>query len=208
MSKNILRYGVGGVVGMILTLVASSVFGSPGREVRTFTNVETASNDVVEQEVTIEYISKKLENISELATAEMVYNNLYTVSEGKIPFITKKGFSMVYTATVKAGIDASLIDIDITEDEVKVIIPESQIQYIHVEPDSIQFYDEKKALFNWNEKEDVTAAISTAEKDAEEKADTDGLKKRANEEAKYIVKGILERSVGDKELVVVRANEL
>jgi len=162
MSKNILRYGVGGVVGMILTLVASSVFGSPGREVRTFTNVETASNDVVEQEVTIEYISKKLENISELATAEMVYNNLYTVSEGKIPFITKKGFSMVYTATVKAG----------------------------------------------NEKEDVTAAISTAEKDAEEKADTDGLKKRANEEAEYIVKGILERSVGDKELVVVRANEL
>lgn len=108
---------------------------------------------------------------------------------------------------VRACGDASLIDIDITEDEVKVIIPESEIQYIHVEPDSIQFYDEKKALFNWGEKEDVTAAVSTAEKDAKEKADTDGLKKRANEEAEYIVKGILERFVGDKELVV-QANEL
>lgn len=26
----------------------------------------------------------------------MTYNGLFTVTEGKIPFITKKGFSMIY----------------------------------------------------------------------------------------------------------------
>ena len=43
-------------------------------------------------------------NISELSTAEMVYNGLYTVEEGKIPFITKKGFSMIGYTKMDLGI--------------------------------------------------------------------------------------------------------
>lgn len=204
--KKYWKFGVGGLAGVVLTVCVTSAFGLPDREVRTFTNVEAASGNPVEQEVTIEYISKKLENLSELATAEITYNNLYTVEEGKIPFITKKGFSMLYTATIKAGIDVSLLKIDVSDDEVKIILPASEIQSVHVDPDSIQFYDEKKAIFNWSEKEDVTTAVSTAESDAEQKADTDGLLERASKEAEYIVQGILEGSVGDREVVVAKAN--
>lgn len=50
----------------------------------------------IEQEITIDYVSKKLENISELSTAEMTYNGLFTVTEGNIPLITKKGFYYLY----------------------------------------------------------------------------------------------------------------
>lgn len=190
--------GIGVAIGVAFSILATSVFGSPDKEVRSFTNI----GEVAEEEVTIEYINKKLENISELSTAEMIYNNLYTVEEGKIPFITKKGFSMLYTATVKAGIDASLLEVNVTDDEIEIILPESDIQSVRVDPDSIRFYDEKKAIFNWSEKEDVTAAVSTAEDDAEKKADTDGLKKRAIEEAEYIIRGILEGSVGNRKVVV------
>ncbi len=193
----------GVAIGIILSFTVLH-----GRQVNTITSVEAASGETEEQKVTIEYISQKLENISELATAEMTYNNLYTVQEGKIPFITKKGFSMVYTATIKAGIDTSLLGIDVTDDEVKVILPESEIQTPHVDPDSIQFYDEKKALFNKDEKTDITQAISAAEDDAEKKADKDGLLERASEEAEYIIKGILEGSIGDKKLVVLRGKDL
>ncbi len=155
-----------------------------------------------EPEITVEYIDKKLENISEFSTAEMVYNGLYTVVEGKIPFITQKGFSMTYTAEMKAGIDASLIQTEITEDKVIITLPEVEILSIWVDPDSIQFYDEKLALFNWSEKTDVTEAISAAEADMKEKANRDGLMKRASRQAEYMIEGFLEDAVGDRRVVV------
>lgn len=162
----------------------------------------------IEREITIDYVSKKLENISDLSTAEMTYNGLFTVTEGNIPFITKKGFSMIYTASVKAGIDASLIKTEVTDEKIIVTLPATEIQMSWVDPDSIQFYDEKHALFNWSEKTDVTQAISAAEKDVKEKADTDGLLDKASRQAKYVVEGILEGSSGNREIVVIYGNVL
>ncbi len=155
-----------------------------------------------EPEITIEYINKKLNNISELSTAEMVYNGLYTVEEGKIPFITRKGFSMTYTSEIKAGIDASKIQTEITEDEVIITLPQAEILTTWVDPESIQFYDEKYALFNWGEKTDVTEAIAAAEADMKEKANKDGLLKRASRRADYIIEEFLEDVVGDRKVVV------
>ena len=158
----------------------------------------------IEREITIDYVSKKLENISDLSTAEMTYNGLFTVTEGNIPFITKKGFSMIYTASVKAGIDASLIKIEVTDEQIIVKLPATEIQMSWVDPDSIQFYDEKHALFNWSKKTDVTQAISAAEKDIKENADTERLLDRASRQAKYVVEGILEGSSGNRKIVIIQ----
>ncbi len=155
-----------------------------------------------EPEITIEYVDKKLENLGELATAEMTYNGLYTIVEGNIPFITQKGFSMTYEAQVKAGIEVSAIEVEVTDKEVVVTLPAAEIQMSYVDPESIQFYDEKMALFNWTEKTDVTEAIASAEADVQEKADLDGLLERASKQAEYIVKGLLEDAVGDLKVVV------
>lgn len=193
---------IGIVASFLLSLIGRNLFSSSSKEVMKVKTVDTSKKKTKEQKITVEYVSKKLEKISELTTAELIYNGLYTVSEGKIPFITKKGFSMTYTATVKAGIDVSLMDIDVTDSEVKIAIPEAEIQTTWIDPDSIQFYDEKFALFNWSEKEDVTDAISAAEQNVNEKADVDGLMERASFQAEYVIKGLLEGSIEEKRLVV------
>ena len=195
---------VGVLIGMVLMgLIVLSISGrakEPEKEVLNVTNIDEGKSK--EQEVTIEYIDKKLENIAELSTAEMIYTSLYTVTEGKIPFLTQKGFSMVYTASVRAGINVSQIDVEVDEKKVTVTLPPVEIQEPNVDPDSIQFYDEKHALFNWDKKTDVTTAISLAANDVKEKANTDGLVKQASQRAEIIVESLLEGAVGDRVVVV------
>ena len=180
---------VGMIIGIALSgLVALSVGGrSPDKEIIDITTADPEEGKLREQEVTIEYIDKKLQNIAELSTAEMIYSSLYTVTEGKIPFLTQKGFSMVYTATVRAGIDISGMAVAVDDKRVIVTLPKAEILMLKVDPESIQFYDEKHALFNWDKKTDVTSAIAIAESDTREKADTDGLLEQASQRAAYIV---------------------
>ena len=156
---------VGMIIGIALSgLVALSVGGrSPDKEIIDITTADPEEGKLREQEVTIEYIDKKLQNIAELSTAEMIYSSLYTVTEGKIPFLTQKGFSMVYTATVRAGIDISGMAVAVDDKRVIVTLPKAEILMLKVDPESIQFYDEKHALFNWDKKTDVTSAIAIAE---------------------------------------------
>lgn len=201
--------GLGVLIGVILAftlvLIGNKVLSKPQsteKEVLQVTKIDAEGGKTTKQEVTIEFINKRLQNISQLSTAEMVYTGLYSVVEGKIPFITKKGFSMIYTATVRAGIDASSIHIELTDDAVTVTIPKAEVQVSKVDPDSIRFYDEKFALFNKDEKSDVTEAISIAENDMKEKADTDGLLDRANQQAEYIIRALLEDSVGDRRVFI------
>ena len=159
-------------------------------------------------EVTVEYLEKALSDISELSTAELSYTGICTVEEGKIPLITKKGFSMLYTGSIKAGIDASQIGFEITDREVIITIPKAEIQSVKIDPGSIQFYDEKKALFNWTELSDSVDGMILAEENIKTQADTDGILERADKQAEYIVRGLLESVVkeaeGERDLKIVR----
>ena len=95
-----------------------------------------------------------------------------------------------------------LVQVQLDDKKVTVTLPEAEIQMLKVAPESIQFYDEKHALFNWDKKTDVTQAIALAEADTREKADTDGLLKQAAQRAERIVEGLLKDSVGDRVVVV------
>lgn len=195
------------VVGALLQMIPKESSGGD-KEILEVTKVDTETQKPTKQIVTVEVIDRKLQNISELSTAEMFYTGLLSISEGKIPFLTKKGFSMVYIGSVKAGIDPSQMKVDVEEKDmvVTITIPQAEIQTVKVDPSSIRFYDEKKALFNQDEKTDVTDAIVLAENDLKEMADTDGLLKRANQQAEYIIEGILENSIGDMNLVIKHLN--
>lgn len=153
-------------------------------------------------QITTSYISGKIDSISELTTAEMEYRGLVVYSDGNIPFLTQKGFSMIYTARVRAGIDVSQIDVNVTEEQVIITVPKAAIQSVEVDPDSIEFYDEKHALFNWSDKEDVVDTLSLAKEDAEANADGTELIEKANAQTISILQKILEGSIGDKELVI------
>lgn len=159
-------------------------------------------NSDKEPDITNTFISDKLEAVSELVSAEMTYNGLVRYTDGNVPFLTQKAFSMIYRAEVKAGIDLEEVDIDVTDSKVKIILPEIELLDISIDSDSIQFYDEKSALFNWTEKEDVIDAIKAAEDDVKANADVDRLKEKAKEQTEIILECLFEDTIGDRTLEI------
>lgn len=155
-----------------------------------------------EPKITADYITGKLDVASELTTAELTYNGLVTYEDGSIPFLTKKGFTMKYTATVKAGIDFSKIEVNVTGKTVEVTLPEAEVLSSHVDPNTIEFFDESFAIFNWRDNEDVTQAISIAEGDVKANADMDELKKKSEGQAEKLIRGLLQDAIGERELVI------
>ena len=155
-----------------------------------------------EPTITTDYITGKLDVASELTTAELTYTGVLKYEDGSIPFLTKKGYSMVYTATVKAGIDFSQIQVDVKKDSVVVTLPEAEIQSVYVNPNTIDFYDESFALFNWGDKTDITKSIAAAENDIQTNADTGALIDKSNMQTERLVRALLEDAIGDKKLII------
>lgn len=159
-----------------------------------------------EPEVSVGYVTGKLENIGELATQKLTYSGKVPLEEGSIPFITKKGFVMEYNATIKVGIDVEAIKVDIKNDKVIVSVSHTKLlDTPHVDPSSIKYVDEKKAIFNWTTKEDVAKAIEEAENDiAENEAiDLQGLFANGDENLETLIHNLLDDVVGDKEVEVI-----
>ena len=154
-----------------------------------------------EPEITGTFIDSKLEAAGELTSAKMIYNGLIHYSDGSIPFLTQKAFNMTYRAEVRAGVDLSKANTEVTDSEVTVTLPAVEIFDISIDNDSIQYYDEKAALLNWERKEDAMDAI--AKEDVEQQTkEMDDLETMAQEQAKTLITGMLSEMVGDKTLVV------
>lgn len=154
-------------------------------------------------EITSEFISKKLEPMSELISAKMTYNGIIQYTDGNVPFFTLKEFLMVYSAEVKAGIDLSQIEIHVTESDVTIIMPDEVTVDVKIDPDSIKFYAEKNALFNKEEKEDVVGAMKAAEDHVMENGGIDELKKLAREEAVLLIRTLVQELIGERSLTVI-----
>ena len=162
-------------------------------------------NSMTKTEVTNDYISGKLEDVGELATQQVTYSSTEQMEDGSIPFINKKSFLMHYSATLKAGIQMDEVKEKITDKEVIVTIPHAKVLgKPQVDPDSIKFMDEKRAIFNWQTKEDAKKAISLAEKDIEnnDDIDTSSLLEKADDHAKELIHKILDGSVGGRKVAV------
>ncbi len=106
---------------------------------------------------------------------------------------------MIYDAHIKAGIDLSEAQVTVKDKEITVSFPEPEIQDITVDPDSLEFYDEKLALFNWTKKEDTQNAMKKAEEDAAEKAARTDLLSQAAEQARTVVTALLMPMAEDDE---------
>ena len=159
-------------------------------------------NTPKEPELTSSFINGKLEAVSELTTAKLTYTGLIKYSEGSIPFLTQNSFSMIYTATVRAGIDLSKAVVEITEEEVVIMLPACEIQSVDIDEESIEFYDEKGALFNRSTKEDAIDMVSAAKEDVTKKADIESLLESASLQTKALVRGLLEDTIGERNLVI------
>ena len=99
-------------------------------------------------------ITAQISELSQLSTAELAYRGLVRYSQGEITFLTKKEFTMIYDANVKAGVDLGQVQMDIKGNKVSVTLPKAEIQDITIDPDSLEFYDEKFALFNFQDRQE------------------------------------------------------
>ncbi len=151
--------------------------------------------------VTSSYLESKISEASDLTSAELSYDGLLEVTEGKIPFITEKGFSMRYTAKIRSGINVSDVKISVSDEEVIVTVPRSDVQSVYVDPESIEFFDKKFALFNWSSNYDVVDAIAAAEDDAIAHTELiNELNQKADQQTESVLRGLLEDAVGEREL--------
>ena len=208
MKKTILPVSIAIVVIIVGIVIVRNVLtdgkmqSTPEVHKSTTLNIDDETGKIERKKLTNTIVSKRLEGISELCTAQMKYTGLITVSEGTIPFITKKGFSMAYSAEVKAGIDMRNLMIEVTDDKVVIQYPAAEIVTLHVLPESLKFYDERKALLNKDSKSDVSEAIVEAEKDLKENSDMDDLLALASGRAELVFNSLLSDLLDGRELVL------
>lgn len=136
-------------------------------------------------------IEERLSKCSSLTTARLDYRGIIKYSEGEIQFINKKSFSMIYDAQIKAGIDLSKAAVKVSGKTIQITIPQPEIQDISIDSDSLEFYDEKFALFNWTDKEDTAKAMAYAKEDAQAKAGQTNILNQALEQARTVIETLL-----------------
>lgn len=175
------------VIGLILGLWLSHSISSRKKKTR----------------ISLSYIQSRLSEASDLTTCNLEYVGLIKYASGSIPLMTKKSFSMIYKANVRAGIDLSQAKVSQNGSEIHVSLPASEIQSIDVDTDSLKFYDEHSALFNWDKKEDISIAVKAAREDVEKNASLDSLKSKADAQAQAVIVQLIEPLVGpDQKLII------
>lgn len=99
------------------------------------------------------FVSEKLVNISELATARYDYSNVISIKNSlsfkdiAIPF-TEKSFVIKYTGYISAGLDLTKATFTINKDVLNINIPKCTILSHTINEDEIYVYDEKTSIFN------------------------------------------------------------
>ena len=140
------------------------------------------------------YIVSKLEKESELTTAKLTYEGFSKYTDEGIDILTKADFYMQYKAEVRAGIDVKDIKVETNALNNKVIltVPKARVLDVKIIPDSITYFNESFALFNWDSKEDANKAQKMAEEDATKKIEEMGLLDMADAQAEALIKGLVQ----------------
>lgn len=142
-------------------------------------------------------IEERLTKCSSLTTARLDYRGIIKYSDGDIQFINKKSFSMIYDAHIKAGVDLSKASVTVAGNTIKIAVPDPEIQDITVDSNTLEFYDEQFALFNWTDKSDTAKAIEYAKEDAQTKAESTDILTQAKEQAKTVIETLLSPVTSD-----------
>ena len=146
-----------------------------------------------EESVSAELLVSTLEKSGELTTIKLNYSGVTEYKDSGIDWINSKDFTMVYRATLRAGVDLKEVEIEVDEEKkiVWLTIPDAEIFDVNVDESSVEFYSKKFALFNFDSKEDTARALSMAETEAAKEAASIGVLETADEQAGTLIKGIL-----------------
>lgn len=150
----------------------------------------------------------RLAECSDLTTCQLEYVDLVKYTNGNIPLFTKRSFSMIYAATLRAGIRLEDAKVTCDHQNVTIYLPPTIIQSIEVDTDSLRFYDEHFALFSWNDKEDLSQAIKMAREDVMKHANLERLKAQARQQAEAVIYQLIAPSLDkDKKLQILMSEK-
>lgn len=155
-------------------------------------------------QITSDALHQEIEQIGVLSTVSYYYTNMgkfedaVKLLEHDVPFTTKS-FILSYDGEIKAGIDLSAVEVDITDSVITVTIPAAKIMSHDVDMDSVVLYDEKNSIFNGLSAEDVTGFIGEQKTMMEEKAMNNRLLERAQSSAEQVLKTLLKNFVDTNE---------
>lgn len=153
-------------------------------------------------------IMEEIKEIGELATVEYRYTNVGTLDASKKLFKTsvnipgtKKTVVMTMDGIIKVGVDVDGISIssDEASKTIKITLPKARLLSNELDENSIQIYDETDGMFNPITLEDSSTLRNEIKMKSEQNAQVNGVFEQAEENAKIILRCILEAIPGLKD---------
>lgn len=152
----------------------------------------------VEKEITAEMIEDGLRDIGVLVTQEYYFTDVISFSSVKKLFRLEVGFTessylASYDGVVTAGIDFGKVRVsrDDSARKILVTLPASEILNVDVDPESFELYEEKTGFGNPLSVEDFNDSLVTLENTVRDKAVEKGLLRRADENARVVVRNFI-----------------
>ena len=147
--------------------------------------------------ITAEQVEEQLEKCNDLTTAKLTYKGIVHFTEGQIKYLTKNEFNMQYAAKAIAGIDMSKVTVEVQDPadgnpgKVIITVPKATLQDLTIDEKSLAFYDEKTALFNKVNHEDVQDAMVAATEDAKKNMGKKALIAEAQSNAEDVIRNFV-----------------
>lgn len=198
--KEILKNKTGRIISIVLVAVIVATVGIIA------INTKKAKVDT-------QLLINTIEKSSELTTSKLTITGYAEYTDTGISFLTKSDFKMLYKANVRIGIDIEDVKIDknIVNKKIVVNIPKAEVLDVKIlqgkdkdGKDNLRFFDEKFALFNVDEKEDLSTALALAEESAIKEVEEMGSLKMADEQSAVLIKGILANAIPNGYEIVVK----
>ena len=173
-AKVIFILAVAAIISIVLLVIGNKIFNR-------------------EESADFAYLNMLLEKSSELTTAKLKITGIENYKDAGAMIINRSDFIMVYSATIRAGVELKEVKIEpnTIAKEIVIIMPRAKVFDCHVDQNEIQYFDEKFALFNVDSKEDANKACALAEQDGIKEAEATGILEFAETEAEYVIKDIL-----------------
>ena len=158
-------------------------------------------------QITSALLGQRLNAIQELATQEYHYTNMGRFQNQldfygwKVPFTTKS-FIVAYDGVIKAGVDLSELQVEVSGKTISVTLPEGKILSHDIDEESIEVFDETKNIFNPIQIEDYTGFTADQKASMEERAISEGLLTAASERARTVVEEFLTAFPGAEDYTI------
>ena len=147
-------------------------------------------------------VENSLAEVSELASMTYHYTNMAEFESSKdfygmkLPFTTKS-FIITYDGQIKAGVDLSKADAEVSGHKITVTLPQAQILSHEIDEDSIEVFDESTSIFNPLKVEDYKAFSKDQKETMEQKAKDKGLLEEAHKSAVKSVRQFVSQLAGE-----------